>query len=108
MRWKRYLVAAGLMGAGVVAPPFRAEEEPQPPGPPPPSEAQKEQPAQEPRGEQTQRPSFWGDRLALYLEVAGGTASAQKVESSIETLASAVTQTRVDLDDVATGVITVG
>ncbi len=103
MRWKRVLVAAGLIGAVATAPPLWADEQTKPSDAPPPSEAPKE-PLEEPK----QKPSFWGDRNALYLEVAGGAASSEQVESSISTLASTVTHTTLELDDVAQGVVAVG
>lgn len=105
MRWKRFLVTAGLIGAATAAPGLLAQEQPKPADSAASPEATKEQPAEQPM--ETAKPSFWGDRFALFLEVAGGSATSEQVETSISTLASAVTQTDLELDDML-GVLAVG
>jgi len=106
MRWKRFLAAAGLIGAATATTGILAQEQPKPAETPPSKDATvKEEPAALPP--QQGKPGFWGEHFALYLEVAAGSASSEPVETSISTLSSAVTQSTLALDDMA-GVLAVG
>lgn len=101
MMWKRFVAVSGLTWAfAATGPAWTAEEPTKPPEEPaPPQATQTEEP---------KKPGFWGDRLALYLEVEGGSATPEDVNPSLITTVTDVTDTTLAIDDATFGRLVAG
>lgn len=108
MTWKRWIVTSGLIATLAAAGSTLVAQEGDKPAEQPPAPQPKPEAKPEPPNAETQKPSFWGDHFALYLEAAYGSGSSSDVESSIESSATSFALSEVKLDDVAQGKFGIG
>lgn len=108
MTWKRgfaisiLVLAFGSARVGVLA----QDTPPEPPTPTP--ETETPPPAPATTSDESTKPSFWGDHLALYIEGGGGMGSADRLDSSVETEAAHQATSGTDLTDVLSARVAVG
>lgn len=95
MNWKRVVGWTFLTAGLALTPAAVRAQDPAEPGDAPPAASET-------------KPSFWGDKNALYVEIAGGSASADDLVTSLRSSATKYTDTTLTLDGIKMGRVSVG